>query len=139
MCPVPRRMSNMLTNCSQVVGPSRTLCTCLSVGAIVCLCARLNTESLLSAVQHHPEKSPRTLRRAVRTAILNDLVSYAAPMGKTNVGDPGVHRDTKGDTLGSRVGFSLIFDGFWDPPGSRFLSVCCFLFRFGVTNLQCQF
>ena len=37
------------------------------------------------------------------------------------LGDPWVHRDTEEDTLGSRVGFSSIFDGFWDPLGSRFL------------------
>jgi hypothetical protein len=36
------------------------------------------------------------------------------------VGDPGVHRDVKVDTLGSRVRFALILDGFWDPAGSRF-------------------
>ena len=43
-----------------------------------------------------------------------------------HVGDLGVHWDTKGDSLGSRVGFPAIFSGFWEPVGSRFLSVCCF-------------
>ena len=43
-----------------------------------------------------------------------------------HVGDLGVHWDTKGDSLGSRVGFSLIFSGSGEPVGSRFLSVCCF-------------
>jgi len=43
-----------------------------------------------------------------------------------HVGDLGVHWDTKGDSLGSRVGFPLIFSGFGEPVGSRFLSVCCF-------------
>ena len=44
-----------------------------------------------------------------------------------HVGDLGVHWDTKGDSLGSRVGFPLIFNGFWEPVGSRILSVCCFV------------
>ena len=43
-----------------------------------------------------------------------------------HVGDLGVHWDTKGDSLGSRVGFSLFFSGFGEPVGSRFLSVCWF-------------
>ena len=43
-----------------------------------------------------------------------------------HVGDLGVHWDTKGDSLGSRVGFPQIFSGFGEPVGSRFLSVCCF-------------
>ena len=43
-----------------------------------------------------------------------------------HVGDLGVHWDTKGDSLGSRVGFPLIFSGFGEPVGSRFLLVCCF-------------
>ena len=43
-----------------------------------------------------------------------------------HVGDLGVHWDTKGDSLGSRVGFPLIFSGFGEPVGSRFLSVCSF-------------
>ena len=43
-----------------------------------------------------------------------------------HVGDLGVHWDTKGDSLGSRVGFALIFTGFGEPVGSRFLSICCF-------------
>ena len=37
-----------------------------------------------------------------------------------HVGDPGVHWEGKGDTLGSRVGFSVIFDEFRDPLWSRF-------------------
>ena len=37
-----------------------------------------------------------------------------------HVGDLGVHWDTKGDTLGSRVGFSLILDGFEDLVGACF-------------------
>ena len=47
-----------------------------------------------------------------------------------HVVDLGVHWDTKGDSLGSRVGFSLIFNGFWGPVGSRFLRV--FLFFRGL-------
>ena len=43
-----------------------------------------------------------------------------------HVGDLGVHWDTKGDSLGSRVGFPPIFSGFGEPAGSRILSVCCF-------------
>ena len=43
-----------------------------------------------------------------------------------HVGDLGVHWDTKGDSLGSRVGFPMIFNGFGEPAGSRFLSVRCF-------------
>ena len=43
-----------------------------------------------------------------------------------HVGDLGVHWDTKGDSLGSRVGFPQIFSGFGEPVGSRILSVCCF-------------
>ena len=43
-----------------------------------------------------------------------------------HVGDLGVHWDTKGDSLGSRVGFTPIFRGFGEPVGSRVLSVCCF-------------
>ena len=43
-----------------------------------------------------------------------------------HVGDLGVHWDTKGDSLGSRVGFPLIFSEFEEPVGSRFLPVCCF-------------
>ena len=43
-----------------------------------------------------------------------------------HVGDLGVHWDTKGDSLGSRVGFPLIFSGFGEPIGSQILSVCCF-------------
>ena len=43
-----------------------------------------------------------------------------------HVGDLGVHWDTKGDSLGSRVGFPSIFSGFGEPVGSRILSVCCF-------------
>ena len=43
-----------------------------------------------------------------------------------HVGDLGVHWDTKGDSLGSRVGFPLIFSRFGKPVGSRILSVCCF-------------
>ena len=37
-----------------------------------------------------------------------------------HVGDPGVHWDTKGDTLGSRVGLSLILNGFEDLVGICF-------------------
>ena len=37
-----------------------------------------------------------------------------------HVGDLGVHWDTKGDSLGSRVGFLMIFNGFGEPVGSRF-------------------
>ena len=40
-----------------------------------------------------------------------------------HVGDLGVHWDTKGDSLGSRVGFPLIFNGFGEPVGSRFLAI----------------
>ena len=47
-----------------------------------------------------------------------------------HVGDLGVHWDTKGDSLGSRVGFSLIFNGFGEPVGSRFLT--SFLFFLGL-------
>ena len=47
-----------------------------------------------------------------------------------HVVDLGVHWDTKGDSLGSRVGFSLIFNGFGGPVGSRFLRV--FLFFLGL-------
>ena len=43
-----------------------------------------------------------------------------------HVGDLGVHWDTKGDSLGSRVGFPQIFSGFGERVGSRFLSVCWF-------------
>ena len=43
-----------------------------------------------------------------------------------HVGDLGVHWDTKGDSLGSRVGFPPIFSGFGEPVGSRILSVCGF-------------
>ena len=50
-----------------------------------------------------------------------------------NVGELGVHWDTKGNGLGSRVGFPLIFNGFGEPVGSRFLSVYCF---FLVTRLS---
>ena len=39
-----------------------------------------------------------------------------------HVGDPGVHWDTKGDSLGSRVGFSQIVSGFGEPVGSRFFA-----------------
>ena len=35
-------------------------------------------------------------------------------------GDPGVPWDAHQDTLGSRFGFLLIFDGFWVPPGIYF-------------------
>ena len=35
-----------------------------------------------------------------------------------HLGDLGVHWDTKGDSLGSRVGFPLIFSGFGEPVGS---------------------
>ena len=45
-----------------------------------------------------------------------------------HVGDLGVHWDTKGDTLGSRVGFSLILSGFEDLVGACFLAGCAFLF-----------
>ena len=41
------------------------------------------------------------------------------PLGD-HVGEPWVHRDTKGDTLGSMLGFSWIVDRFLDPLGSRF-------------------
>ena len=41
-----------------------------------------------------------------------------------HVGDLGVLWDTKGDSLGSRVGFPQIFSGFGARVGSRFLSVC---------------
>ena len=34
--------------------------------------------------------------------------------------DPGVPRDTQQDTLGSRPGFLLIFDGFRGPLGTHF-------------------
>ena len=47
-----------------------------------------------------------------------------------NVGDLGVHWDTKGDSLGSRVGFPQIFSGFGEPVGSRFLA--SFLFFLGL-------
>ena len=47
-----------------------------------------------------------------------------------HVVDLGVHWDTKGDSLGARVGFSLIFSGFWGPVGSRFLRA--FLFFLGL-------
>ena len=47
-----------------------------------------------------------------------------------HVVDLGVHWDTKGDSLGSRVGFSLIFNGFGEPVGSRFLT--SFLFFLGL-------
>ena len=43
-----------------------------------------------------------------------------------HVVDLGVHWDTKGDSLGSRVGFPPIFSGFWEPVGRRFLLVCLF-------------
>ena len=59
------------------------------------------------------------IRLAWRTA--QTVTDAAQPGCAKNLGDPWVHRDTEGDTLGSRVGFSLIFDGFWDPRGSRFL------------------
>ena len=42
------------------------------------------------------------------------------------VGDLGVHWDTKGDSLGSRVGLPLFFTGFGEPVGRRIISVCCF-------------
>ena len=39
------------------------------------------------------------------------------------VGGSWVDRSTKGDSLGSRVGFLMIC-GFGEPVGSRFLAVC---------------
>ena len=47
-----------------------------------------------------------------------------------HVGDLGVHWDTKGDSLGSRVGFLFISNGFGEPVGSRFLAN--FLFFLGL-------
>ena len=46
------------------------------------------------------------------------------------VGGWGVARSTKGDSLGSRVGFLMIFSRFGEPVGSRFLTN--FLFFLGL-------
>ena len=43
-----------------------------------------------------------------------------------HVVDLGFQWDTKGNSLGSRVGLSLIFNGFGGPVGSRIWSVRCF-------------
>ena len=43
-----------------------------------------------------------------------------------HVGDLGVHWDTTGDSLGSRVGLPQIFSGFVEPVESRFFLVCWF-------------
>ena len=55
-----------------------------------------------------------------------------------HVGDLGVHWDTKGDTLGSRVGFSLILTGFEDLVGLVFEQVGHFCSWLESTNLQHQ-
>ena len=53
-----------------------------------------------------------------------------------HVGDLGVHWDTKGDSLGSRVGVPQIFSGFGEPVGSRFLSVCWFFLATRLSILR---
>ena len=53
-----------------------------------------------------------------------------------HVGDLGVHWDTKGDSLGSRVGFPLFFTGFGEPVGSLILSVCWFFLGTGLSILS---
>ena len=53
--------------------------------------------------------------------------------------DPWVHRDSKGGTLGSEAGFSVILERFGDPLGDRFSATCDFCLKFGATNLQGRF
>ena len=43
-----------------------------------------------------------------------------------HVGDPGAHWDTKGDTLGSRVGFPWVFENFGIHFGVVFDTSACF-------------
>ena len=53
-----------------------------------------------------------------------------------HVGDLGVHWDTKGDSLGSRVGFPQIFSGFGEPVGSRFLASFLFVLGWRLSILR---
>ena len=46
---------------------------------------------------------------------------------------------TKGDSLGSRVGFSMTFSGFGQPVGSRFFTFFLVFSWFGVINFEGQF
>ena len=56
------------------------------------------------------------------------------------VGDPGVDRSTRGDTLGSRVGFFMIFDGFGEPGRSRILSsfLFCLALRLAILRVSSE-
>ena len=44
-----------------------------------------------------------------------------------HVGDQGVRCDTPGGVLGPRVGFSMMFDEFWDPVQGHYLITCLFV------------
>ena len=48
--------------------------------------------------------------------------------------DPEAPKDTQQDTLGARLGFQYIFNGFWKPLGTNFGTVLVTFSSFGPPN-----